>query len=117
MERRHVGERHPALERREQPAAVVRERAAEVIRAGLGQTAGDDPQHGERRGREHPGEALRPEPEEPRPEHRERDPENDRAAAVGAEPVVRHHDEAEDAEDREAENPEAATREVEVGGR
>src|SRR5204863_6341510 len=50
--------------------------------------------------------------EQARPEHRERNPERNRTTTVGAEPVVRHHEEAEKAEQREAEDPETASREV-----
>src|SRR6476661_9434159 len=106
-----VRERPPALERREQSRAVVGERAAQVIRAGLGKAARDDPEHGEGRRSEQADEATRPELEQARPEHRERDPERNRTTTVGAEPVVGHDEEAEDAEQREAEDTETASRE------
>ena len=54
---------------------------------------------------------LEPQAEEPPAEHGERHAEHDRAAAVGAEPVVRHHEEAEQPEEEEAERAEAASRE------
>ena len=90
---------------------MVRERAAQVIRAWLLETARDDPEHGERRRREQPDKTLRAELEEPRPEHGESDSERDRTTTVGAEPVVRHHDEAEHAEEDETHDPEAPSRE------
>src|SRR6476469_4400977 len=73
-----------------------------MIRAGRGEAARDDPEHGERRGAEL---------EQACPEHRERYPERDRTTAVGAKPVVSHHEEAEDTEQRETEDPETASRE------
>src|SRR5207253_9056022 len=102
--------RHTALERREQ-SATAREGATEVIRPGLVETTRDDPEDRNRRRREQTDEALHPEPEEPRPEHGERDSERDRASAVRAQPVVGHHDESEDAEEDEPDDPEPSARE------
>ncbi len=94
---------------------MVRERAAQVVRARLREAARHDPEHGERRGREQADEAARAKLEQTCPQHRERDAERDRTAAVRADPVVRHHDEAEDAEQDEAHDPEASPREERAG--
>src|SRR6476660_8809202 len=100
MQRGEIRERPPALERREQSRAVVGERAAQVIRAGLGKAARDDPEHGEGRRSEQADEATRP----------ERDPGRNRTTTGGAEPVVCHDEETEDAEQREAEDTETSSR-------
>src|SRR6478736_3231113 len=110
MQRGEIRERPPALERREQSRAVVGECAAQVIRAGRGEAARDDPEHGEGRRSEQADEATRPELEQARPEHRERNTERDRTATVGAEPIVCHDEETEDAEQREAEDTETSSR-------
>src|SRR5438094_4562273 len=110
MKRRNVRERRAALERGEQPTAA-REGATKVIRPGLIETTRDDPENGDRRRGEQADEALHPEPEEPRPEHRQRDSERDRASAVRAQPVVGHHNEPEDAEEDEPDDAEPSARE------
>ena len=101
VHRRQVRERPAARERAEQARAVTQNALRRWSGPGCERpcltsqsTAIADPA-GAR-------EAAQPQTEEPPAEDGERDTEHDRTSAIGAEAIVRHHDETKDTEEEEA---------------